>query len=48
MADEAAAAATGDEQYLYGLNLILDGIEARVGAGTLDGDGQGQAQSRRG
>jgi AcrR family transcriptional regulator len=30
MADEAAAAAAGDEQYLYGLNLLLDGIEARI------------------
>jgi AcrR family transcriptional regulator len=30
MADEAAAAAAGDEQFDYGLGLILDGIEARA------------------
>lgn len=48
IADEAVEAAAGDEQFEYGLNLILDGIEARLARGTLDGDGQGQAQSRRG
>ena len=31
MADEAAAAAAGDEQFRFGLELILDGIEARAG-----------------
>jgi AcrR family transcriptional regulator len=31
MTDEAAAAAGGDEQFDYGLRLILDGIEARTG-----------------
>jgi AcrR family transcriptional regulator len=31
MAGEAAAAAAGDEQFDYGLELILDGIEARAG-----------------
>jgi AcrR family transcriptional regulator len=30
MADEAEAAAAGDEQFDYGLGLILDGIEARA------------------
>jgi AcrR family transcriptional regulator len=30
MADEAAAAAAGDEQFAFGLQLILDGIEARA------------------
>jgi AcrR family transcriptional regulator len=30
MADEAAAAAAGDEQFEYGLELILDGVEART------------------
>jgi AcrR family transcriptional regulator len=30
MPDEAAAAAAGDEQFDYGLELILDGIEARA------------------
>ncbi len=30
MAGEAAAAAAGDEQFEYGLGLILDGIEARA------------------
>jgi AcrR family transcriptional regulator len=30
MADEAAAAAAGDEQFEYGLELILDGIAARA------------------
>jgi hypothetical protein len=30
MADEAAAAAAGDEQFAYGLELILDGIAARL------------------
>ena len=44
-ADDAVAAAAGDEQFRYGLELILDGIEARLANGTLDGDGQGQAQS---
>ena len=45
MVDDAVDAAAGDEQFDYGLNLILDGIEARLASGTLDGDGQGQAQS---
>jgi AcrR family transcriptional regulator len=31
MADEAAAAAAGDEQFDFGLELVLDGIEARAG-----------------
>jgi AcrR family transcriptional regulator len=31
MGEEAAAAAGGDEQFDYGLQLILDGIEARAG-----------------
>jgi AcrR family transcriptional regulator len=30
MADEAAAAVAGDEQFDYGLELVLDGIEARA------------------
>lgn len=30
MVDEAVAAAAGDEQFEFGLELILDGIEARV------------------
>jgi len=30
MTDEAAAAAAGDDQFDYGLELILDGIEARA------------------
>jgi len=30
MTDEAAAAAAGDEQFDFGLELILDGIEARA------------------
>jgi AcrR family transcriptional regulator len=30
MTDEAAAAVAGDEQFDYGLELILDGIEARA------------------
>jgi AcrR family transcriptional regulator len=45
MVDHAVDAATGDDQFEYGLELILDGIEARMQHGTLDGDGQGQAQS---
>jgi AcrR family transcriptional regulator len=44
MVDEAVDAAAGDEQFDHGLELILDGIEARLAGGTLDGDGQGQAQ----
>jgi AcrR family transcriptional regulator len=32
MVDEAADAAAGDEQYDYGLERILDGIQARVAA----------------
>lgn len=31
MVDEAVAAAAGDEQFDFGLELLLDGIEARVG-----------------
>ena len=31
MVDDAVDAATGDEQFAYGLDLILDGIEARLG-----------------
>jgi hypothetical protein len=30
MADEAVAAAAGDEQFDFGLELILDGVEARA------------------
>jgi hypothetical protein len=30
MPDEAAAASSGDEQFDYGLELILDGIKARI------------------
>jgi AcrR family transcriptional regulator len=30
MSDEAAAAAAGDEQFAFGLELLLDGIEARA------------------
>ena len=33
MADDAVAAAAGDEQFDYGLELILDGIEAQVTRG---------------
>ena len=31
MVDEAVAAAAGDEQFDFGLDLILDGVEARAG-----------------
>ena len=31
MVDDAVAAAAGDEQFDFGLELLLDGIEARVG-----------------
>ena len=48
MVDEAVEAVAGDEQFIYGLELLLDGIEARLANGTLDGDGQGQAQSSGG
>jgi AcrR family transcriptional regulator len=30
MVDEAADASTGDEQFDYGLELVLDGLEARI------------------
>jgi hypothetical protein len=30
MVDEAVAAAAGDEQFDFGLELILDGVDARV------------------
>ena len=33
MVDEAVAAAAGDEQFDFGLELILDGVEARVRRG---------------